>query len=658
LPSHHLLASDKRVLAWDGEGWEYGGRHVYGYFANSDGGEIYSPSGLSSVDCLNLICDAGRDRLNIIFSGSYDVTLILNDLTPEQARDCMSDDTPSGFVKGCRYEGFMLRYVPRKYFYVRREDEKRGVVLWDIWGFFQGSFIAAIEKWFGSKYPDLALIHEGKAERSDFDYGNIEFIRRYNSAELRALVSLMDAFLSAVRETGLTLSRFDGAGAVAAAMLKKHGLKESVFRDESGEKIRLPLEMRLPAEIAYYGGRIEALQYGTAGATVYHYDINSAYPAALVNLPNIGRGSWEHVNEPVFSRCPEMSLFRVAWDVGNEIICPFPYRSSLQKKILYPPRGESWVWYPEVLAALNASKPGWKITILEAWVFHPDDEHDKPYSWISDYYNRRAEMIAETKKTGKPNGAEKVIKLGLNSLYGKTAQRVGAKPFHNLAYAGYITSFTRAMLFTAGMQAPHAIISFATDGIFSLSPLNLPCPAEKLLGAWEFQKHDDMILAQSGHYILKDGKKYRLWSRGFDTFTGTGTTEKARDADYQRRVKEYWNLLISSWVSGEWHIYLPCTRFVTLKSALVGDRWNFRGQWKPGHDESLPGKELKILPIDTKRETDKSLPQPNPGRGMVKTNPTENYTPFVISAPYRAIEDGDENRAEMENDQIEECLIR
>ena len=653
-PSHH---APRRLLAWDGEGWEYGGRHVYGYLANSDGDERYNQAGLSSVDCLNFLIEAGRDRLNVIFSGSYDVTLILKDLPPELARNAMAEDERTGFVKGCRYEGFVIRYVPRKYLYIRRETEKTGIMLWDVWGFFQGTFLEALEKWFGKEYPDLNLIYEGKVKRSDFDPSDIAFIRRYNSAELRALLVLMEAFIAAVDDAGLHLSRYDGAGAVAAAMLKKHGIKERVFLNPDGTKVRLPLEMRLPAEIAYYGGRIEALKYGRARATIYHYDINSAYPAALIGLPNIGRGEWRHVDAPDFSKCPEMSLFRVKWNVGNARICPFPYRSHFQQKILYPPAGESWIWYPEILAALNHRRPEWSIELIEAWIFEPEDPSDRPYSFISEYYDRRAALMKETKTTGKPNGAEKVIKLGLNSLYGKTAQRVGAKPFHSLAYAGYITSYTRAMLFSAAMQAPDAIIALATDGIFSLSPLTLPCPEEKVLGAWEFQKHDSMILVQSGHYLLKDGRKWRLWSRGFDKIAGQGSTEEERIRNYQVLLSRYIARLLTAWKRGDDKIYLPCSRFCTLKSALQGDRWEKRGQWIKGHSDDLPGKELKIEPIDTKRETDLSMPQPNPADDMVFTLPTLNYTPEVMSAPYRLVDDADENREKMAQE-VEECIIR
>jgi len=51
------------------------------------------------------------------------------------------------------------------------------------------------------------------------------------------------------------------------------------------------------------------------------------------------------------------------------------------------------------------------------------------------------------------------------------------------------------------------------------------------------------------------------------------------------------------------------------------------------------------------------MPQPNPADDMVFTLPTLNYTPEVMSAPYRLIEDAEENREAMV-EEIEECLIR
>jgi len=213
------------------------------------------------------------------------------------------------------------------------------------------------------------------------------------------------------------------------------------------------------------------------------------------------------------------------------------------------------------------------------------------------------------------------------------------------------------MLFSAAMQAPDAIIALATDGIFSLAPLTLPCPEEKILGAWEFKKHDSMILIQSGHYLLKDDRKWKLWSRGFDKMAGQGSTEEERIRNYQVLLSRYIARLLKAWKAKEDKIYLPCTRFCTLKSALQGDRWNKRGQWIKGHSEDLPGKELKIEPVAMKRETDYSMPQPNPAAGMVKTVPTLNLTPDEMSAPYRLIDDGEENKEAM-NEEIEECLIR
>jgi hypothetical protein len=138
---------------------------------------------------------------------------------------------------------------------------------------------------------------------------------------------------------------------------------------------------------------------------------------------------------------------------------------------------------------------------------------------------------------------------------------------------------------------------------------------------------------------------------------GQGSTEEERTRNYQVLLSRYIARLITAWKKGDDKIYLPCSRFCTLKSALQGDRWTKRGQWIKGHSDDLPGKELKIEPIDTKRETDLSMPQQNPADGMVFTLPTLNYTPEEMSAPYRLIDDAEENKEAM-NEEIEECLIR
>ena len=90
----------------------------------------------------------------------------------------------------------------------------------------------------------------------------------------------------------------------------------------------------------------------------------------------------------------------------------------------------------------------------------------KPFAFVPDLYNLRR------KWKQLKIGAEKVLKFTINSFYGKLAQSIGGSeehkpPYHNIGWAGYITSEIRAQMFNAIMQAPDKIISITIDGIYS-----------------------------------------------------------------------------------------------------------------------------------------------------------------------------------------------
>jgi hypothetical protein len=277
--------------------------------------------------------------------------------------------------------------------------------------------------------------------------------------------------------------------------------------------------VQLAAQHAYFGGRIEIGKIGRHLGKIYHYDINSAYPSAQWDLPALTCGQWVHYDWNIYrvDLFEKMTLCLVEWDFPGAIWGPFPYRSARQRKVLFPEKGVNWVWLPEVKAAMQAMKgrKKWKLSIKEVWEFQPDITSFQPYKFMKEYYELRQEMVKETKEKGIPHGEEKIIKLGLNSGYGKTAQHAGyhpetkqKPPYHNLAYAGYITSTTRAKLYEAAMQSPENIICIATDGIFSTVPLTLDCPKEKILGKWEASEHDELILVQSGFYYYRNGSEW------------------------------------------------------------------------------------------------------------------------------------------------------
>jgi len=334
-----------------------------------------------------------------------------------------------------------------------------------------------------------------------------------------------------------------------------------------------------------------------------------------------------------------MSVCRVKWHFPGAIWGPFPYRSEKQRKVLFPETGENWVWLPEVKAAIEALKinPKWRLEILDCYEFQPDITCYKPYFFMKEYYELRQNLIADTKKTGTPHGEEKTYKLGINAGYGKTAQHAGyhpetklKPPYHNLAYAGYITSATRAKLFSAAMQSPESIICIATDGIFSTVPLDLYYPKEKILGAWEESKHDEIILVQSGFYYYRNGKTWTAWTRGFDKIP--------MDENYQINIRQQIETILEGWRQKKDEIYFPCTRFITMKSALRGKNWWDRwcSWYSLGSMDGLPGRALDLCQKGTKRLLAETYSKKSckPEEKLISTIPEMNYFADEISSKY------------------------
>lgn len=618
-------------VAIDGEGETVNGKHVYTLLAARTR-NIYNAAGLTSEQCFDFLIQLGRENphgIFCIFSGSYDANFWLRNVPRETIELIVAAEGKYPIW----WQGYGIRYTARRFFTIQLQSEPkaRPVRIWDVWGFYQGTFINAVKTWLPG-FDKLDLIIRGKTDRTNFTAVDREYMLEYNNAELEALELMMQKLREALIEMGLTLTGWHGAGAVASAIYKAQRVTEHYENP--------PEPIYTASAHAYFGGRIEIGKYGTHDGTIHHYDINSAYPAVQRNLPSLAGGKWLPRGGNFDTRTTDnICIALVRWsNIVNTPFCPFPYRSEKQRKVLFPAAGLNWIWKPEIDAALkwrDARYDFWEIEILESYEFIPAGDA-KPFTFIDDYYSERQKIVAETKRTGIHNGVQMAIKLGLNSLYGKTAQRVGydpktgrVPPYHNLVYAGYITAATRAALYDAAMQKPDKIIALATDGIYSTEPLELHCPAEKILGAWEYQRHDAMTLIQSGVYFLRDGDELTSYSRGFDRMI--------TDADKRDTLEK----IKTAWKYFKTEVYLPCTRFITLKSAMCGGDWwsrwltwhEFKSGEEPGRRLAITCQNTKRVLRDTKSRADKY---------MLQTYPTENVTPDVLSLKHSIPWDCDE----------------
>jgi hypothetical protein len=514
------LADARPFCGVDGEGAgtdEHGRQHYLLLRAGSH--ELYTGAPLSTEECLDFLCDLPDGPIYVGFSFGYDVTMILRDLPGESPglnrfgapipsrRDRLLAPIERGPGKSrfTYWKGFGIEYLPRNYFRVCRlksvpqlhgmkqlavPDSSR--TIYEVFGFFQKSFATATADFRVGTLSNHATVVQMKAERGSFGWdpttGLDPEVRRYCGIECDMLAAMMETFRKVCLQAGLRPRTWNGAGKLANVMHSDHGTITAV------ELETLPAGVRAMARDAYYGGRFEVTRVGRV-APAFEYDIRSAYPAAMGQLPCLRHGRWEEITPAELRKAPPDLLYvapvRFRHDVpagtrGN--LCGLPIRKAKDGRLIWPAQGQGVYWSPEIRAA---AKLGCRIANFgPGWAYVPCCDC-KVFDWVEGLYCERIKLGKDLK--GYP------IKLGLNALYGLLAQRIGTPRFANLIWAGLITALTRARLMEAAALDPDAIAMLATDGILTTRPLDGLDLSERL-GAWETKDHPSIFIVQPGLY--------------------------------------------------------------------------------------------------------------------------------------------------------------
>jgi hypothetical protein len=504
----------------DGEG-QGDKEHRYNLIgAATEGGErtwhIEAAEGerLTTIECLDFILSLPSKRTKLFaYSFNYDLTKILTDLPNEklyklfrpELRQRTGDAAKMG-PKPIRWKGYSLNLQGTK-FTLKRHGKR--VVIWDIFKFYQAKFVNALTDWRVGNDALRERMRAMKDKRHEFDKEDRDAIRAYCLEECACLAELARKLVQSHEAAGLKLRSFYGAGSSGAAMLTAMGVK--------GKNIPTAPAMREAVAAAFFGGRFENSAIGSIKERVWNYDISSAYPYQTTFLPCLEHGSWRLTRK-------RADIDRARWalvhyrlhETGITSWGPFPFRDR-DGNICFPSQsGGGWIWKAEYVAGEKLFP---SVEFREAWIYECHCEC-RPFSKIPEYYAHRLRIGKE--------GPGIVIKLAVNSCYGKLAQSVGSALFNSWIWAGLITSGTRAQILDVlgKHQDWQNLLMIATDGIYTRERLAMPTPLDtdtalvvgndgkehrKPLGGWEEKEvPKGIFMARPGIYFPLDPTEAEL----------------------------------------------------------------------------------------------------------------------------------------------------
>lgn len=558
----------RRIVSVDGEGKTVNGRHAYTLLACADDkgfrahiehdgserlaerheGPRYDNTryhaddtapnyGLTTIQVLDFLLDIpqGNSDLVISFAFTYDITKALQDLPWNKVRE-FADNAET---IGVEWNGYHISGIPRKFFEIRKGDKR--VKIWDTFTYWQMGFAMALKKsltLFTEIQREMILtIERMKKERSRFDELSDDDIREYCFNECECLSVMYRDFLLHVDEMDLTQNAHSGPGSVAAAIFTEWNIPAYMPEGHHAHYLSgLPPDV---AKHSYYGGRFEISLQGNAGDLI-EYDIQSAYPAIAVTIPCLRCGHFRRVSE---YEPGKMGFYYVGSQTSGPW-APFPFRASaatgylmngaLKGSIAFAHGGKRWVTSAEVETARNYFGKD-SIPVYDGYVYDVGCTHKPPFAQLAELYLIR--------KLGNPSeGLSKLIKLIINSVYGKLAQGIGwsldadalygldepesYKPpkFQCYIWAAWITGGCRAKVLEAaclgGRKAEchecksggmfracekHAsVVSIATDGILTSEEIPDLYVHSYELGSWEREPKPDAWLGMPGIYSFFD----------------------------------------------------------------------------------------------------------------------------------------------------------
>lgn len=240
----------------------------------------------------------------------------------------------------------------------------------------------------------------GEMPKSDDEW---DIMRKYNFQDSYITFKFMQFLIDSFEELGATFK--NTLASTSMSLFKNIYLKNKFFGQREDY-----LEEQFES---YFGGRTEAFSRGTLDEYNY-YDFNSLYPSVMLEnvYPNPNTIRIVHENSLKYINAYEgISQIKIFIPKIKYPILPYRLKNG---RVVFP-CGTFKGWYTHI-EIKDAIKYG--AIVMKVFKTHYFTEVCKPFeNFVSDLFNKRKKY-----KTDK-NKMEYVIKICLNSLYGKFGQK-------------------------------------------------------------------------------------------------------------------------------------------------------------------------------------------------------------------------------------------
>lgn len=374
-----------------------------------------------------------------------------------------------------------VQYVPRKYLYFRRGNQ--WTMYWDVSQYFmvQGRHmtLARAAKWVKMQKMEFPVQEMGESF-----YGNKELLE-YCIHDARIVGKLGK----------LVVRQLDSAGIVVTSLASPATIVESFIIDQCG--IRVPSMVDIPDEALQYAENAvmppwrEFFKRGYF-RRMYDYDISSAYPAVIRDLPDLKYGTWVYRKRNVPERA-KLGYVHCVVDVPKDVYVYWVnYRNKFGDN--FTPTGR----FPVTLT-LNGVRSS-KAKIIDGWY------------WLSDVkrplFGRVVDSLYAMKQAAPRTSFRRhLLKVLLASIYGKFHQifedgSIGR--LYNPFYTAEVMTDTRLRVHELAKQRPWDLIGIHTDCVYCIEKLELPSVNEGL-GSWELRGVTSMLVIGLNHFEKGSG---------------------------------------------------------------------------------------------------------------------------------------------------------